>query len=96
MFWQIAKALPAEDKVKLLKFVTNCSRPPVFGNQLVTSGFKNLSPKFCIHLLEPNDDRLPIAAVCYNLLKLPQYSSAIIMKNKLLQAINAGHGYYII
>lgn len=30
-FWQIVRSLPSEDKYKLLKFVTNCRRPPVFG-----------------------------------------------------------------
>lgn len=30
-FWKMVSEFPSEDKVKLLKFVTNCSRAPVFG-----------------------------------------------------------------
>lgn len=30
-FWQIVSSFSTEDKVKLLKFVTNCRRAPVFG-----------------------------------------------------------------
>lgn len=31
LFWEVVRSLSSEDKYKLLKFVTNCRRPPVFG-----------------------------------------------------------------
>lgn len=53
-----------------------------------------------IQMLEENQQgaeaRLPIAAVCFNTLKLPRYTSADILKSKLIQALNSGSGYYII
>jgi ubiquitin-protein ligase E3 C len=75
-----------------LKFVTNCRRPPVFG-------FANLNPKFMIQKLQKGEGietRLPIAAVCFNVIKLPVYDTPAILKQKLLQAINSGSGYYIV
>ena len=38
-------------------------------------------------------DKLPTAATCMNILKLPQYSNKETMKQKLLYAINAGAGF---
>lgn len=40
-FWRVVRALSTEDKSKLLKFVTSCSRPPLLG-------FKELMPKLGI------------------------------------------------
>lgn len=51
-------------------------------------------------MLEDNQQgaeaRLPIAAVCFNTLKLPKYQSVDLLRSKLIQALNSGSGYYII
>lgn len=87
-FWKIVSEFNKEEREKFLKFVTSCSRPPLLG-------FRKLHPKFCIQQIRiSNDqDRLPIAATCMNLLKLPTYSSAAVMKEKLLFAIEEGQGF---
>ncbi len=61
--------LSAEQKGLLLKFVTACERPP-------SMGFASLHPPFTIQRVECSDDsRLPTASTCFNILKLPTFSS---------------------
>lgn len=91
MFWEVIKHFSLEDQRKFLKFVTGCSRGPLLG-------FKNLEPLFCIQRAagsasEEAVDRLPTAATCMNLLKLPPYKSKEQMEQKLLYAINAAAGF---
>jgi ubiquitin-protein ligase E3 C len=87
-FWKIVDDFDSEDRAKFLRFVTSCSRPPLLG-------FRKLHPKFCIQQIrvQTDSDRLPIAATCMNLLKLPKYSSPEVMKEKILLAINEGQGF---
>ncbi|SPQ26829.1 83e2b5bb-b7cd-4b81-b9d5-e27a3a1c63a3 [Thermothielavioides terrestris] len=40
-----------------------------------------------------DQDRLPSASTCVNLLKLPQYTSAAVLKRKLLYAVTSGAGF---
>ncbi|KAE9599205.1 putative aminoacyltransferase, E1 ubiquitin-activating enzyme [Lupinus albus] len=91
MLWEVLKSFSLENKKKFLKFVTGCSRGPLLG-------FKYLEPLFCIQRAGGNAsdealDRLPTAATCMNLLKLPPYISKEQMETKLLYAINADAGF---
>ncbi|EPS68651.1 hypothetical protein M569_06117, partial [Genlisea aurea] len=91
IFWEIIHDLNLENQRKFLKFVTGCSRGPLLG-------FKYLEPRFCIQRTagEASDqalDRLPTAATCMNLLKLPPYKSKEQMEQKLLYAINSAPGF---
>ena len=91
MFWDIMSGFDVEDQAAFLKFVTACSRPPLLG-------FRYLEPKLCIQKTagNGNDDhlaRLPTAATCMNLLKLPPYVSKDEMKEKIQYAINSGAGF---
>jgi len=54
----------------LLKFVTSCSRSPPLG-------FKDMHPPFTLRRvpIRRDKDRLPTASTCFNILKLPAYSS---------------------
>lgn len=80
----------------MLRFVTACSRPPLLG-------FAALFPPFCVHRSAvPGVDapdgsadlaRLPTAATCVNMLKLPPYGSADALATKLLVAVSAGSGF---
>lgn len=54
--------------------------------------FQDLDPPFCIQHAGTSE-RLPSASTCMNLLKLPEFPTEIIMKEKLLYAINAGAGF---
>lgn len=91
MFWEVMKGLSLENQRKFLKFVTGCSRGPLLG-------FKRLEPVFCIQRAggtasEEALERLPTAATCMNLLKLPPYRRKEQMEQKLLYAINAAAGF---
>lgn len=93
-FWSIVGEMSAEDQALLLKFVTSSPRQPLLG-------FQALNPKFSIQQVSaytnvplgssriPTDEepRLPTAATCMNLLKLPLYPSVEILREKLLYAI---------
>ena len=84
-------SLTIEDQSSFLKFVTSCPRQPLLG-------FGNLNPKFGIHKVPSYESdetmaRLPSAATCMNLLKLPQYSSKEQLKLKLLYAIKSNSGF---
>mmetsp|Transcript_9613 Transcript_9613/g.29112 ORF Transcript_9613/g.29112 Transcript_9613/m.29112 type:complete len:194 (+) Transcript_9613:3050-3631(+) len=84
-FWDVADDMDDETREKLLRFITSSPRAPLLG-------FKNLHPKFAIHVAE-GDERLPTASTCVNLLKLPMYKSKQILQEKLLYSINANAGF---
>jgi len=77
-----------------LQFVTGSPRLPV-------GGFKSLSPPLTVvrKTLEPNqqaDDFLPSVMTCVNYLKLPDYSSLDIMRQKLAVAVREGqHSFHL-
>jgi hypothetical protein len=96
-FWKVVEQMTPREKSLLLKFVTSCPRPPLLG-------FGSLQPPFCIHrvrsmrsfmdmMMRKEEQRLPTASTCMNLLKLPEYLTTKTMKAKLLYAINAGAGF---
>ncbi|MED6267209.1 Ubiquitin-protein ligase E3C, partial [Characodon lateralis] len=86
IFWEVVEGFTSEEKRKLLKFVTSCSRPPLLG-------FKELYPAFCIHNGGSDLERLPTASTCMNLLKLPEFCDQHLMRSKLLYAIESSAGF---
>ncbi|XP_069504073.1 ubiquitin-protein ligase E3C [Ambystoma mexicanum] len=86
IFWRVVESFTDEEKRKLLKFVTSCSRPPLLG-------FKELYPAFCIHNGGSDLERLPTASTCMNLLKLPEFYDENAMRSKLLYAIECAAGF---
>ncbi|GLB43810.1 putative HECT-domain-containing protein [Lyophyllum shimeji] len=85
-FWNVVNTFDQEQRMALLRFVTSCSRPPLLG-------FKELAPHFSIRDSSSDQDRLPTSSTCVNLLKLPRYKSEKVLREKLLQAINANAGF---
>uniref|UniRef100_A0A0G4HEI3 HECT-type E3 ubiquitin transferase n=1 Tax=Chromera velia CCMP2878 TaxID=1169474 RepID=A0A0G4HEI3_9ALVE len=85
LFWETLESMPDSDRGAFLMFVTSCPRAPLLG-------FKNLYPSFTIHRV-PDRDRLPTASTCVNLLKLPDYEDAQVLRQKLRQAIGQGGGF---
>ncbi|KAI8973336.1 hypothetical protein BDF20DRAFT_792920, partial [Mycotypha africana] len=85
-FWRALESFDNELRMKFVKFVTSCSRPPLLG-------FKELVPQFCLRNAGPDQERLPTSSTCVNLLKLPQYSSYETLREKLLYAITADAGF---
>jgi ubiquitin-protein ligase E3 C len=94
MFWDVVEELSAEEQGDFLKFITSCSRQPLLG-------FGRLSPKIGIQevpMRYPDDPpnsspRLPSASTCFNLLKLPRYSSKDMLRDKLKYAITSHAGF---
>jgi len=94
--WETLAAFDAQQQALFLRFVTSCSRAPLLG-------FKYLEPGFCVHRSgvggsnAPDDTadhtRLPTAATCMNLLKLPPYQTKEALRQKLLYAITSGSGF---
>lgn len=86
LFWQVMKQLDDQDRRKVLKYVTSTPRSPLLG-------FAQLNPRFSIRDAGSDEQRLPSASTCINLLKLPRYTSAKTMSEKLLYAVNSGAGF---
>lgn len=97
-FWKVVETrLSPAQQGNLLKFITSCSRQPLLG-------FSQLHPPLGIQRvplhengmdipLEGVSARLPTAATCMNLLKLPQYSSVEELETKLALAISYSSGF---
>lgn len=86
--FEILSSYNAEDQRLFLQFVTGSPRLP-------TGGFKALTPPLTIvrKTLDANqnpNDYLPSVMTCVNYLKLPEYSSRDVMRNKLKVAANEG------
>ncbi|WIA32325.1 hypothetical protein OEZ86_003165 [Tetradesmus obliquus] len=89
--WDALRTFSPQQQRLFLKFVTSCSRAPLLG-------FRYLEPQLCIQmsgsvLAAGSRERLPTAATCMNLLKLPPYQDFDEMRSKLLYAITAGAGF---
>lgn len=107
MFWQVVESLTEEQKRKLLKFVTGCSRPPLLGfkvkkktlvfdskNSRFSIHFlQDLYPQFTIQVVPAEQKRLPTAATCMNLLKLPRFNNETTLRQKLTYAIESEAGF---
>ncbi|OAD05313.1 hypothetical protein MUCCIDRAFT_140782 [Mucor lusitanicus CBS 277.49] len=85
-FWKALESFDNTLRMKFVKFVTSCSRPPLLG-------FKELVPQFCLRNAGVDQERLPTSSTCVNLLKLPNYPTYQILREKLLYAITADAGF---
>ena len=87
-FWRAVESFDREEKAMLLRFVTSCERPPPLG-------FAQLHPPFTIQRIgiSRDDEKLPSASTCFNILKLPNYGSEKVMRDKLLLSIKSGAGF---
>jgi ubiquitin-protein ligase E3 C len=88
-FWNLLdKGMNEDDQSKLLKFVTSCPRQPLMG-------FSSMQPPFTISKLDTDkaNEKLPTAATCFNVLRIPNYSSEKIFREKLMYAIHANAGF---
>lgn len=86
LFWEVLRSMPNSERQKVLKFVTSTPRAPLLG-------FSHLRPQFSIRDSSADVERLPSASTCANLLKLPRYTSAKSLREKLMYAINSGAGF---
>ena len=86
LFWRVMKSLTDAQRRDVLKYVTSTPRAPLLG-------FSQLKPKFSIRDAGRDETRLPSTSTCVNLLKLPQYTSMAVMREKLLYAVTSGAGF---
>lgn len=88
---QVVASLSPDQQASLLKFITACSRAPLLGFKFLEPG---LSIQMAGSMLDSHaPDRLPTAATCMNLLKLPPYQSAQQIREKLLYATQNSSGF---
>ena len=85
-------SLNKDEQKKFLIFTTGASRLPV-------GGFKALSPKLTVVkrsvIGNENPDKfLPTVMTCQNYLKIPEYSSYEIFKEKFNLAMNEGNNEF--
>lgn len=87
-FWNAVASMDSKQQASLLRFVTSCERPPPLG-------FSSLTPPFTIQRvgIMRDGDKLPTSSTCFNVLKLPTYSSEKVMKERLIYAIESGAGF---
>lgn len=86
MFWKVVQGMEEDERKALLKFVTSTPRAPLLG-------FASLNPRFSIRDSGNDERRFPTASTCVNLLKLPVYKNEVVLKAKLLDAVNSGAGF---
>lgn len=87
-FYEILSSYTKDEQRLFLQFVTGSPRLP-------TGGFKSLSPPLTIVRKKLDgsqdpDDYLPSVMTCVNYLKLPDYSTKEVMKEKLRIAASEG------
>ncbi len=98
LLWEVLAEMTPADQSLFLQFCTGSSRPPLLG-------FAAMNPPFSIRRCDEEGasssvfsyivdiDRLPSAATCFNLLKLPPFKNKSNLKEKLLTAIRSGAGF---
>ncbi|XP_045196907.2 E3 ubiquitin-protein ligase HACE1-like isoform X2 [Mercenaria mercenaria] len=91
-FWEILKEFTEQEKVLMLQFVTGSSRLPFGGFSKLTGG--GGPQKFSISLVPYTQDLLPTASTCINFLRLPDYPSKALTKEKILVALQCGSQGY--
>ena len=84
--WTVIREFTPQQQAATLKFATSCSRPPLMG-------FAHLVPPFCVQRATDEEGRLPTAATCMNLLKLPPYDSLETLRERVTYAIESGAGF---
>uniref|UniRef100_A0A673IJL1 E3 ubiquitin-protein ligase HACE1 n=1 Tax=Sinocyclocheilus rhinocerous TaxID=307959 RepID=A0A673IJL1_9TELE len=91
-FWEVVENLTQEDRVLLLQFVTGSSRVPHGGFAFLLGG--SGLQKFTIAAVPYTSNLLPTSSTCINMLKLPEYPSKDVLRDRLLVALHCGsYGY---
>ncbi|KAJ8290876.1 hypothetical protein GJAV_G00018710 [Gymnothorax javanicus] len=87
-FWEVVKSLTQEERVLLLQFVTGSSRVPHGGFAYLMGG--SGLQKFTIAAVPYIANLLPTSSTCINMLKLPEYPSQEVLRDRLLVALHCG------
>jgi hypothetical protein len=108
-FWKAVASLTPKQRMGLLKFATSSSKPPLGGfkhlvppftirlipNPGAGGGVSFLSRLFSSKKTKnkPSKGKLPGASTCFNLLKLPAYTNAEVLREKLEVVIANATGF---
>ncbi|XP_063055096.1 E3 ubiquitin-protein ligase HACE1 [Engraulis encrasicolus] len=91
-FWESVENFTQEERVLLLQFVTGSSRVPHGGFAYLMGG--SGLQKFTIAAVPYTNNLLPTSSTCINMLKLPEYPSKEVLRDRLLVALHCGsYGY---
>ncbi|XP_028653477.1 E3 ubiquitin-protein ligase HACE1 isoform X2 [Erpetoichthys calabaricus] len=91
-FWEVVECLTQEERVLLLQFVTGSSRVPHGGFAYLMGG--SGLQKFTVAAVPYTSNLLPTSSTCINMLKLPEYPTREVLKDRLLVALHCGsYGY---
>ncbi|KAF3917929.1 hypothetical protein ABW20_dc0109398 [Dactylellina cionopaga] len=89
---QVMSNFTLQERREFLQFVTGSPKLPI-------GGFKNLTPMFTV-VCKPSepplvsDDYLPSVMTCVNYLKLPDYTSIEVLRQRLHTAVHEGSGAF--
>uniref|UniRef100_A0AAV1UR90 HECT-type E3 ubiquitin transferase n=1 Tax=Peronospora matthiolae TaxID=2874970 RepID=A0AAV1UR90_9STRA len=86
--WQAVASFTPSEQAAFLRFTTSCQRAP-------SLGFASLTPQFCVQKvpIRRDDELLPSSSTCFNVLKLPTYSSYKVLRAKLLTSVSSNAGF---
>ncbi|CAG0920580.1 unnamed protein product [Notodromas monacha] len=87
LFWQVFHGLTTDEKKRFLKFLTGTDRIPILGMKSV---------KLLFQPTGGGERYFPVAHTCFNLLDLPRYKSAQVLREKLLLAIQQTEGFTLV
>ena len=77
--------LECHERGAVLRFVTGTSRVPLDG----------FDPLFTVSSTTAGDDALPSTHTCFNQLVLPIYSTARVLRERLLYAVSETEGFHM-
>lgn len=87
MFWSVFHSLSLEQKRKVLQFTTGTDRVPILGLSKL---------QFIIQRAGDDPSRLPVAHTCYNIVDLPEYRNADVLRERLLYALDNTAGFGLV
>ncbi|KAG8014710.1 putative E3 ubiquitin-protein ligase HERC3 [Nibea albiflora] len=87
LFWEVFHEFPLEKKKQFLLFLTGSDRIPIHGME---------SLRIVIQSTTAEEDYLPVAHTCYNLLDMPRYQTKEILRRRLTQAVEQYEGFSLV
>ncbi|KAM6972379.1 putative E3 ubiquitin-protein ligase HERC3 [Aplochiton taeniatus] len=87
MFWEVFHQFPLEKKKQFLLFLTGSDRIPIHGME---------SLRIIIQSTSAQEDYLPVAHTCYNLLDMPRYQTKETLRRRLTQAVEQYEGFSLV
>ncbi|XP_067105977.1 probable E3 ubiquitin-protein ligase HERC3 isoform X1 [Osmerus mordax] len=87
MFWEVFHDFPLEKKKQFLLFLTGSDRIPIHGME---------SLRIIIQSTSAEEQYLPVAHTCYNLLDMPRYQTKETLRHRLTRAVEQYEGFSLV